>query len=255
MPERPEPLFDPSDLLHAASLLTRLPVPVDHARAGARAAAAMWAHPLVGAALGALTGAAYAGLAGLGAPPLFAACLALALGVGLTGALHEDGLADCADGFGAPVAPERRREIMKDPRVGTFGAVAVALVLIAKAAALAALPPAQAVAAAAASGAVSRAFLALALRLPAAAGPGLAAAAGRPAAATAWISAALGAALGAALAGQGGLVALAAAALAAGAFALTARRLIGGVTGDALGAGQTVGEALALGALAASAVA
>lgn len=75
-------LMDQRDPLVAASLLTRLPLPLDHGFAGARGVAAAWAWPLVGACVGAGVGAALAGAQALGLPPLFGAALALALGLG-----------------------------------------------------------------------------------------------------------------------------------------------------------------------------
>ncbi len=59
----------------------------------------------------------------------------------ITGALHEDGLADAADGFGGGTAPDRVLAIMKDSRIGTYGAVALILVIVAKLATLASLTP------------------------------------------------------------------------------------------------------------------
>lgn len=71
-----------------------------------------------------------------GLPPLLAAGLGVAAGLLATGAMHEDGLADTADGFGGGATPERRLEIMRDSRVGTFGAAAVALSILLRTAAL-----------------------------------------------------------------------------------------------------------------------
>ncbi|MFN3577988.1 MAG: adenosylcobinamide-GDP ribazoletransferase, partial [Tabrizicola sp.] len=85
----------PSDLLSAFALLTRLPLP-DHQGTGAASA---WAWPLVGAALGAMGAALASGVLWLGVTPGVAAALVLAAGAMLTGALHEDGLSDTADGL------------------------------------------------------------------------------------------------------------------------------------------------------------
>ena len=246
-------LFDGRDLLVAASLLSRVPVPVDHAFAGARGAAAAWAWPLAGAALGACVGATLAGALALGAAPLFAAALALALGLMLTGALHEDGLGDCADGFGGGADRARRLEIMRDSRLGTFGVAALVLLLIGKAALLAQLGGWQAVGVCAAAGAVSRAPLAALLRwAPQARADGLAAATGRPSFATVVAALGVALALAAALGGAAGALALLAAALTTLATAALARRKIGGISGDVLGAAQALGEAAALAALVAA---
>ena len=93
--------------------------------------------PLVGAILGAAAACALFAASALGFPPPLAAPLAIATLVALTGALHEDGLADCADGFGGGATPARKLEIMKDSRIGAFGALALALALYLQIAALA----------------------------------------------------------------------------------------------------------------------
>ena len=74
----------------------------------------------------------------LGLPPIVAAGLAIAALAASTGALHEDGLADVADGFGGGATRERKLEIMRDSRIGAFGATALALSLILRTGALAA---------------------------------------------------------------------------------------------------------------------
>jgi len=228
------------DPLAAASLLTRAPLPIDHGEAGARMAAAAWAWPLVGAGVGALVGGAlWAGLA-LGLAPLLAAAAAL----------HEDGLSDVADGFGGGATPERRLRIMRDSRIGAFGAAALALALLARAGALAAMAPGAAVGLCVVAGAVSRALLPAMMRAgPWARPEGLAQWVGRPPAFAALGAVALAAALAAALAGVAGLAALGAAGAAAAAALALARRRIGGVTGDVLGAAQVTGEIAALAVL------
>ncbi|HTV22185.1 MAG TPA: adenosylcobinamide-GDP ribazoletransferase [Polyangiaceae bacterium] len=96
--------------------------------------------PLVGAVVGAGAAAVFALGAGLGLGPLLRAVLALAASVWLTGALHEDGLADSADGLGGGSDRERVLAIMKDSRIGTYGAAVLSLTLLARAAALSELP-------------------------------------------------------------------------------------------------------------------
>ncbi len=242
--------FRRSDVWTAASLLTRLPVPVDHAEAGARAAAAGWAWPVAGAAVGAIVGGALIAAQALAAPPMLAAALALAAGLVATGGLHEDGLADCADGVGGGHTRERRLEIMRDSRLGTFGVAALALALMAKAALLAVLPAGAILAACVTAGALSRAPLPLMLRAGPAARPGgLAAGVGRPAVATVAAALATGLALGWLAIGPAALPALAAAGGAAALVHWAARRTLGGVTGDVLGAAQALGEIAALWAL------
>lgn len=116
-----------SGLRTALAFLTRLPVPAPAWSADGLARAAVW-FPLVGLLVGAVAAGVRA-LAGLGLEPAPATVLALAAAVLVTGALHEDGLADTADGLGAHVSRERRLEIMRDSRIGTYGALGVVLPL------------------------------------------------------------------------------------------------------------------------------
>jgi adenosylcobinamide-GDP ribazoletransferase len=97
--------------------------------------------PLVGAVVGAASAAVFAGGAWLGLGPLLRATLALGVAVWLTGALHEDGLADAADGLGGGSDASRVLAIMKDSRIGTYGAAALGITLLARAAAMSELPP------------------------------------------------------------------------------------------------------------------
>lgn len=94
---------------------------------------------LVGALVAAFTALLLFVLPATGSTPLVAAALGTALGVLLTGAFHEDGLADVFDGLGGSAERERALVIMKDSRVGAFGAIAVMLVLLCKVALLALL--------------------------------------------------------------------------------------------------------------------
>jgi adenosylcobinamide-GDP ribazoletransferase len=125
------------DLLRALSLLTTLPVRAkwdEHVVPGR----VMAVYPLVGGIIGVLL-AALAWVLHIVIPPsagLLAPALTLAAWVALTGALHLDGWADCCDGLFAPVTRERRLEILKDPRLGSFGGVGLMLLLIVKLAAL-----------------------------------------------------------------------------------------------------------------------
>jgi adenosylcobinamide-GDP ribazoletransferase len=223
------------DIKVAAIFLTRLPLAWP---AGADATSlnrAMRLFPLVGAALG-LAGAALQALAlWLGAPPLVAALLALALMALLTGALHEDGLADTADGFGARADRTRTLAIMRDSRIGAFGAIALVLVLMLRATALAAIGAAWLVLPAAEAAGRAAAPVLMAW-LPAARAEGLSARVGTVGRATAGIAALIAAPLVLAalgpLAGLAGLLLAAAGVAGLGALA-TAR--IQGQTGDVAG--------------------
>jgi adenosylcobinamide-GDP ribazoletransferase len=238
-----------SDLKVALLFYTRLPLAHDGAIAGGDLARASWAAPVAGAIVGAL-GAAACGLAhvvGLG--PLPAAGLALVATITLTGCLHEDGLADTADGFGAGATPESRLAIMRDSRIGTFGACALIVSIGLRWAALASLAgPLRVAAALIAAHVAARAMPPLLMRLiPPARPDGLSAAAGLPPADSVAAAALLGfAALLLALGTADGLIASALLVLGMLALRQLALNKIGGQTGDVLGALEQVSEVLVL---------
>jgi adenosylcobinamide-GDP ribazoletransferase len=212
----------------------------DVARAGA-------AFPLVGAGIGAAVGGVALALAHVLSPWL-AGVLALAAGVVLTGALHLDALADSADALGAR-SRERALEIMRDPAMGSYGAVAIALDLLVKAGALSALiEHGDVVRATAVTGALSRAAPVLsAALLPYARGDaGLGASLTHAGAGRALLALVVGAAFAVGLAGWHGAI-LAAIALVLTLLAAAAcRRWLGGVTGDTLGAALELVETVVL---------
>ncbi len=117
------------DVRAAVAFLTRIPVHDASRPFNARGLtrASLW-FPAVGLLVGAVMGGVRL-LAGVGLDPLPATVLALLAAVLVTGGFHEDGLADAADGMGAHVSRERRLEIFKDSRVGTYGALAVAFMV------------------------------------------------------------------------------------------------------------------------------
>lgn len=127
-------------LLAAIGFLTRVPVPVGvFADARAQSRSLPW-YPLVGLLLGVVLAALAWALREV--PPQLSAALLLLVWVGSTGALHLDGLADSADAWVGGLGDRARTlEIMKDPRCGPVGVVAVVLLLLLKFAALASLPP------------------------------------------------------------------------------------------------------------------
>ena len=240
------------DLAAALGLLTRIPVRMDAARAADRGARAVWAYPLVGGLVGGLGGLAGLGAHAVGMPAAAAAGLAIAAQVLATGALHEDGLADLADGLGGGATPERRLEIMRDSRIGTFGAVALILVIGLRWSLLASLTPGAMALALIASGALSRTAMSLVMAaLPPARRDGLAITVGRPGAVTAGLAALAGLAVAGICIGPApSFVAAACVVPAAALVAAAARAKLGGGTGDVLGAAQQVGEVAALAALA-----
>ncbi len=233
-----------SGLAVALGFLTRLPVPAREVLApGALAGAALW-FPVVGVLVGGVLGATRL-VAELALPAGAATALALIAAVLVTGALHEDGLADTADGFGAHVARERRLEIMRDPRVGTFGALALLLTTLLAWAVLADLDGEACLRAAVAGHVLARwAMLVHSATSPPAraggtgtllrVGPGRFAAATVLTAALVW--AAVGVGVPAARAALEAVALLAAALLLVAGMGAATRRLIGGTTGDTHGA-------------------
>lgn len=229
------------DLLCALAFLTRIPIPTN-SRAHARPlAGASWAFPAIGLLVGLLAGAVLALALALGVPALAAALLALAASAMLTGALHEDGLADCFDGLWGGRTPERRIEIMRDSRIGGYGALALVIATGVKAACLAALAEGAGGEAAwlalIAAHAAGRGVLPPVMHLlPRASATGLGALAGRPGADRAVAAGGIGALALPLLLGPGvGPAALLVAALAAAKLALVARWKLGGYNGDVLG--------------------
>lgn len=96
-------------------------------------------YPLVGLVVGAVTAAVYASTATV-VPQGVAVVLSVIAGIYLTGAFHEDGFADVCDGFGGGYTPQRVIDIMKDSRVGAYGAIGICLMVLLKCATLASLP-------------------------------------------------------------------------------------------------------------------
>ncbi|WP_457772913.1 adenosylcobinamide-GDP ribazoletransferase [Phycobium rhodophyticola] len=207
----------------------------------------------------ALVGLALAGLATLlalsaqaiGIKPEIAALLALALMVIQTGALHEDGLADVADGFWGGTTPARRLEIMKDSAIGSYGTLALILSLGLRGAALVALADHLAVALFTAAALSRAAMPAVMCALPNARSNGLSAHTGRPSAATLLIALAIATLATILLTGWSALWLLPIAALTTLACAKIAQAKIGGQTGDTLGATQQITEIATLLALSA----
>jgi adenosylcobinamide-GDP ribazoletransferase len=230
--------------LRAVGFLTRLPTP---AWATGDMAAALRYLPAVGALVGAVAAAALATAATV-LPVAPAVLLSIAATCLLTGALHEDGLADTFDAIAAASAA-RALEIMRDSRIGAHGALALGLVLALKATALAAMPLGLAAAALVAGHASSRLSSLVVIatsRYARPAGTAGFAAAGLPsgglAVATATAAATL---LGLLILAGGGATLAAILGLAAGHLAARAafERRIGGYTGDCLGATQQLSEA------------
>jgi adenosylcobinamide-GDP ribazoletransferase len=193
-------------------------------------------------ALGAL---AYGLAQALGLAPILAGLAAVAVTAAVTGALHEDGLGDLADSLAGGANRDDRLAIMRDSRIGTFGALALIFSVALRATALASLgAPALVIAALIAAHSLSRAALpAVMVAGRPARLDGLAAQAGAPAPRHAVIALVLGTVLAVLVAGPlAGLALFCLAALAALSIAWLAQARIGGYTGDVLGAVQQTVE-------------
>jgi adenosylcobinamide-GDP ribazoletransferase len=247
------------DLADNLRFFSRLPVAPPSPDAPAFSLNAIaWATPLAGVVIAIPACIVLLAADWLRLPSLIGAALSTAALVATTGALHEDGLADTADGFGGGRSRERKLEIMRDSRLGSYGAIALAFALILRIGALDAMlrdAPAPACAAIALCAAVSRAgALAPLFVLAPARLDGLGAAAG-PLKAAAFACACRSAAIVASLAGLASLglaralLAFVAAGLAAAAVCALAKRQIGGQTGDVAGAAQQCAEIAAWTAL------
>jgi adenosylcobinamide-GDP ribazoletransferase len=233
----------------AFQFLTRIRVPAIPVHDGdlRRASAAF---PLVGIVVGAVGVAVRGGAEPLWGPVPATIAAVLAM-IATTGAFHEDGLADTADGLWGGWDPEQRLAIMKDSRLGTYGTVALVGVLALRVALLAALPFAVFAAATLCGAVLGRASILVLVRLlpPAS----------RSAESVAGVAGPLGTAVAAATAGL--VVAVAARwwaplLVAAGLLVVAAcrrllRRRIGGVTGDTLGATNQLVEVAVIAAVAA----
>jgi len=236
------------DLTVAFALLTRLPLPDLPKEGFANQARAGWAFGLVGAVVGLIAGVVGLFAMWLGLPDNAAAGLVLMAMIVVSGAMHEDGLADTADGLWGGTSPARRLEIMKDSAIGTYGVLALILSLGLRWAALSLLIG-QSLLAVILVPALSRAFMPLVMSaLPHARASGLSHQVGRPGPVLSCGAALAMAGLALAILGGSAIVPLVLAGMAVGGVAMLARAKIAGQTGDILGAVQQVAEiALLLG--------
>lgn len=223
----------------ALAFLTRLPVPLPADRPLELRRATAW-FALAGGLIGLLAGLAGLAASAIGLPPWTAAVLVVGAQVLLTGALHEDGLADVADAMGAGPDRARALAIMKDSRIGAYGAIALCLSLLLRVSLLASLLPGGAVGALVAAEALSRAVLPVVMRRQRSAKTdGLAAGAGRPGAGAVAICVISGVALALlVLPMREALAALPAAGVASLLAAAYLGKRFDGYTGDTLGAVQ-----------------
>ena len=239
------------DMKSALGFLTRLPEsilgPVTAVRPDFRRAARVF--PLVGAVVGLIGGATLMVADWLGLPPAIAASLAVLATVIVTGGLHEDGLADTADGFGGGRTAAEKLEIMDDSRIGAFGGTALIFSLLLRVEALtgfAAWSPTRAGLALIVAETVSRAAMVrLWHALPAARTSGLSHETGAPDQSAMLTALAIAAAAIVLLAVpaiglRGALLGTALVVAAAYGFTRLTAQLIGGRTGDTLGCCQQI---------------
>jgi|SRR5579875_1895805 adenosylcobinamide-GDP ribazoletransferase len=241
-----------ADFWFCLGFYTRLPVPASaHMALPDRFSHAIRMLPLAGALVGSSAALALGAAATLGFRPLLAAPLALCSLLLTSGALHEDGLADCADGFFGGATRERKLEIMRDSRIGTYGAAALALSLYMRAASLTLIASqgywlAATVLTGGAALSRTAALIPLAVLSPARQdGAGFTAGRPRPRALALAAFLAVLFALAPLTAGAEllrALIAIAAATAVAYAIVPLARRQIGGQSGDVAGAAQQLGE-------------
>lgn len=238
-----DPRHIADDIFLCVGFFTRVPLP--GREVSRRFAEALWAAPLAGVVVGIATGLALLVPRALGLPAEISAALALAAGIMATGALHEDGLADVADGFGGGRDRDAKLAIMRDSRIGTYGVVAVVLSLLLRwgaLSALAALPSSALLGACIAAHVASRALLpAFIAAVPPARADGLGAGVGAASTTAAGVALLIG--IAALLFSPGSLpVALAVLALLFFGLDRLCRAQVGGQTGDVLGALQQVAE-------------
>jgi adenosylcobinamide-GDP ribazoletransferase len=247
----------PADTLSALAFFSRIPVKPAPVSFDLRRIAGAW--PAAGFVLALAPALLFLLARFFWIAPTVAAVLALAAMAFLTGGMHEDGLADTADGFGGGTTRAEKLDLMRDSRLGTFGALALLFAVLIKAGALGAIgaSPWPGVLAILCAAVVSRA-LALwhwSATMPART-DGMAASAGRPDTESLAVAAIAGLAAGVLLLLAFKLVALLALLLAAVAIRLFTRLCegqIGGHTGDTIGAAQQIGEVMLLAGLASAA--
>jgi adenosylcobinamide-GDP ribazoletransferase len=237
-----------SDLAVTLAFCTRLPLAHVAQVAEGNIARASWAMPVAGAVVGGVAALAYTIAIRLDLPPSVAAVLAIAGGMALTGAMHEDGLADTADALGGSDR-DRKLEIMRDSRLGTYGACALVLSILIRWASIVSIarPGAVAVALIAAHTAARAPLPAVMVLVPPARSEGLAKSFGAPSHEVAAVAAFVGALALVLCLGLGpGLLAAALYVAVAVATARLSTKALGGHTGDVLGALEQVGEVLVL---------
>lgn len=237
------------DVALVLTFLTRLPLPYP-SRTTRTLAQASWAFPFAGVIVGGVGGGVYFFVTVLGAHHLISVSLGLAAMALLSGALHEDGLADVADGFGGGATKDRKLEIMHDSNIGTYGVLALLFAVGLRIAALMTISIVTDIHATfvtiVAMAVFTRGLLPSVMAgLPHARGDGVSKGAGRPGFAGAFIAFVFGTGVALllfreALSPVG--IAIVVSIAAVFVFCIIAKRQIGGQTGDVIGAAQQIGE-------------
>lgn len=224
----------------AVTFLTRIPVG-SVGGPGDTGGSSRW-FPVVGAAIGVVVGATYALVAQV-LPSLIAALIAVLVGVLITGGLHEDGLGDTADAFGGGLDQADVARILKDPRHGTFGVIAIAGGLLLRAGAIGSMSPLDGLAMAIVAHSLGRLALVFAMRFQHSVGGGLGERYARKVTTSdVLVALVAGLGIGAVASGIWVIAALALALAAVGVIGRVARKKLGGSSGDVLGTIEQVAE-------------
>lgn len=231
-----------TDMALAFVLLTRWPMPHLPQAAFAQGARAVWAYSLVGAALGVVGYVGVEVMAAAGLPAPLIAGLLLGFWMLSTGAMHEDGLADTADGFWGSQCKDTRLAIMKDSQIGTYGTLALIVTVGLRWIALSLLVSAAPLAVVACAALSRAAMPVVMLVMPSARENGLSHSVGRPAAVPVVLSFAIALVVALLTIGAMGVGAAVVVVLITAVVVTTARLKIGGQTGDVLGAAQQLSE-------------
>jgi adenosylcobinamide-GDP ribazoletransferase len=252
--EEPRKFRPFAELLVSLRFLTRFPVPFSRTIDPLPLSQGMRFFAVAGLLIGAISGFILVGLRSLHVPVLMAAAFTCMLGALITGALHEDGLADTVDGLFGGKTREQRLLIMRDSRIGTYGAIALGLAMLIRVGAYEALftlPSTTTILLIAAAGGFSRAMVVdMMWATRPARSDGLSVLAGRPGRNTALFAIASGGAFtvyaGLGVQDVSGFIAILAALAVTGLLRRLAMQQIGGQTGDICGAVQVLSEIVML---------
>ena len=237
-------LFQINHIYQAFSLLTRLPTPEPTFSTTSPAAEAGWAYPIVGIFIALLASAIGFSLTFLGFDSGIVAGVVVISIIFFTGGMHEDGLADSADGFWGSWEPARRLDIMKDSHIGTFGVIALFFSLLLRWYCIKiSIEGSFFFTSLIIATTLSRSAIPLIMSiLPNARQDGLSAKTGQPSNITILVAIAIGASTTLLFSGWAGIIIITVFLLTLGIAMLLSRSKIGGQTGDTIGASQQLAE-------------